>query len=462
MACLSAIVYNIWMARNYAFWFKAVLRPDLLSKGVKKEVIIRCQQMINHTWKIEDCLGFPEPFLEGTRDLFDLVLMLKEINSTSVTLVPKTKSPTSVTEFKPIACFNVLYKCISKVLCDRLKQMLPFLIAENQSAFVHSRYIVHNVMVCQDLVRHYGRSGACPSCLIKLDLKKAYDTVEWDFIEEMMQELNFPRHFVKLIMICVISPRFSLMINGSLHGYFQSKRGLRKGDPLSPLLFVLCIEYLSRILKIISLKTDYSFHPRCKAARLTHLCFADDLILCCKGDEDVIKEILQITGFTRGRLPFRYLGVPICSKRISAVECENLIDRMFSKIRTWSSKNLSFAARVTLINSVLLSIQVYWAHIMIIPKAIFDKIKVICRNFLWNGSLHHKACYIALNDICKTKAAGGLGIQDAETWNTAAHGKNVWDIAQKKENLWIRWVNSVYLKGKNWFDYKLQADASWY
>ncbi|XP_021767724.1 uncharacterized protein LOC110732114 [Chenopodium quinoa] len=76
LACLSAVVYNIWMARNHALWYKVVLRPDLLSKGVKREVVTRCQQMINHTWKIEDCLVFPEPFLEGTRDLFDLVLVL--------------------------------------------------------------------------------------------------------------------------------------------------------------------------------------------------------------------------------------------------------------------------------------------------------------------------------------------------------------------------------------------------
>ncbi|XP_056695008.1 uncharacterized protein [Spinacia oleracea] len=120
-----------------------------------------------------------------------------------------------------------VYKCISKVLCNRLRVVLPEMISQNQGAFVHNRFIAHNIMVCQDLAQ------------------------EWDFVEEMLVSLKFPTHFTHLIMQCVRTPRFSLSINGALHGFFEGKRGFRQGDPLSPLLFVLCIEYLSRVLLMV-------------------------------------------------------------------------------------------------------------------------------------------------------------------------------------------------------------------
>ena len=129
---------------------------------------------------------------------------------------------------------------------------------------------------------------------------------------------------------------------------------------------------------------------------LTYLCFYNDLILCYKGEvesiklmmkgfevfskapgskaspektsvyctemsENMVNEVLDITRIGRGTMPFRYLGVSICSKRISAVECEHLIDKICARIRIWSSRNLSFSARLVLVNSVLMSIQVYWS-----------------------------------------------------------------------------------------------------
>ncbi|KAH0738106.1 hypothetical protein KY290_036811 [Solanum tuberosum] len=152
---------------------------------------------------------------------------------------------------------------------------------------------MHNVLICHDILRHYNRKNVSPRCLMKIDLRKSYDMVSWDFLEEVLAGFGFPDKFIKWIMTCVSTTMFSVKVNGENHGYFEGRRGLRQGDPMSPLLFVLVMEYISRTLQNMSMLPDFRYHPMCKKVKLTHLIFADDLMIFCKGNLNSVNRVIE-------------------------------------------------------------------------------------------------------------------------------------------------------------------------
>ena len=175
---------------------------------------------------------------------------------------------------------------------------------------------MHNILSCQDILKQYGRKHCPLSSLLKIDLRKAYDTLKWDFIKDMLISLNFPSHFIKIVMICICTTQFSLILNGSPMPLFKSKRGIRQGDPMSPLIFVICMEYLSKLLKVVGDHVNFRFHPRCNRLKLNHLCFADDLMIFCRGDLASIRILLAQLEIFCGVL---WIGCQLF--KISCVSC---------------------------------------------------------------------------------------------------------------------------------------------
>ncbi|KAL2225211.1 UNVERIFIED_CONTAM: hypothetical protein Sindi_3023200 [Sesamum indicum] len=223
-------------------------------------------------------------------DFFRTGRLLKQINTTLLALIPKVHSPMTVGDFRPISCCNVLYKIIAKLIVQRLSVILDKLISPCQAAFVPERSIGDNIMLAQELFTGYNQTRLPPWCALKVDIRKAYDTVEWDFMIAVMELFGFPSTFLKWIEACVTTPSFSVVLNGKPHGFFKGAKGLRQGDPLSPYLFVLVMKVLHLgFLQLIDQNEVFSFHWKCDTARVFQLGFADDLLLLCRADIDSIR-----------------------------------------------------------------------------------------------------------------------------------------------------------------------------
>ncbi|CAN1822766.1 Transposon TX1 uncharacterized 149 kDa protein [Linum perenne] len=216
------------------------------------------------------------------------------LNSTIIALIPKVPNADRMKLFRPFSCYNVLYKCITKIMANRLSRFLPKLISRSQSAFIKGRLISDNILLAHDLVSAYHKAQTSPRCVLKVDIMKAFDSVDWNFILTVLEGMNFPLQFIGWISQCLVTSRFRVCVNGSSVGYFAEKKGLRQGDPLSPLLFVINMEVLHCLLDRVAKVNLYRFHPICKKLGITHLCFADDLLIFANGSVDGIGRVLSI------------------------------------------------------------------------------------------------------------------------------------------------------------------------
>lgn len=181
-----------------------------------------------------------EIVIRAVTSFFENGRMSNEANSSLIILIPKTPNPSSVNNLQPISLCNVVYKIISKLLLAKLRPLLHKIIYPYQSAFIPGRWIAENQVVVHELLHSFKvRKVKSGFMAVKIDLQKAYDIINWRFIQTVLSNLGFNDTFVSWVVACISSVSFEVLVNGGKSDKFKPSRGLRQGDPLSPYLFIL-------------------------------------------------------------------------------------------------------------------------------------------------------------------------------------------------------------------------------
>ncbi|GJT25079.1 protein LAZ1 [Tanacetum coccineum] len=211
-------------------------------------------------------------------------------------------------DYRPISCCNIIYKCISKLITNRLKEGLDDVVSKNQSAFIPSRSISDNILLTQELMHNYHLNKGPPRYAFKVDIQKAYDTVDWRFLKGILIGFGFHTTMVSWIMACVSSTSFSLCINGELHGYFKDDLILfARGKFNSAKVIMESLQEFKEVSGLI-------------------LSIPKSTTFFCNVASHVKSSILQMMSFEAGILPIKYLGIPLISSRILYKDCKILVE----------------------------------------------------------------------------------------------------------------------------------------
>jgi len=221
----------------------------------------------------------------------------KGCNASFVALVPKVRDPVKLEQYRPISLVGAVYKIIAKVLAERIKNVLPYVIDESQSAFLKGREILDSALMANEVIedlRRGGRSGLC----LKVDFEKAYDSVRWEFLYDMLQRMGFHSKWILWIRGCMESASVSVLVNGSPTEEFTPSRGLRQGDPLAPFLFLVVAEGLAGLVReAVKANLLTGLKVGRKEIVMSLLQFADDTLFFC---EDSFTNVVTLKAILRG------------------------------------------------------------------------------------------------------------------------------------------------------------------
>lgn len=379
------------------------LGPDGMSPGFDQKY-----------WKI---VG--DDIVQLTQQFFSTGKFEHNITNTNIILIPKKQYPSKMADLRPISLCNVVYKVVSKVLTNRLKGIIGYIISKSQSAFIPGILISDKIMLSYEVMQYkkWKVSGKAGWMALKLDMSKAYDRVEWNFLKAMLNKMGFNAKLINLLLECVTSARYKITHSGREFGIIVSSRGIRQGDPLSSYLFLIFIEGLTALIH------DYERRrllTGIKVARgapvLSHMFFADDSYIFCKANGDTTSQVnhmlqtfekvsgqqinkakssvlfsyntsreekemvCNMLGFQEASESTTYLGLPNFMGRNKKAIFGYLKGRMQSRFEGWDKKYLSKGGKELMLKTVSQSLPSYVMSIFLLPKQLCSEMEsLMCK-----------------------------------------------------------------------------------
>ncbi|KAJ9675647.1 hypothetical protein PVL29_024530 [Vitis rotundifolia] len=406
-------------------------------------------------------------------EFYDNGKFVKTLIATFMVLIPKKARVEDLGDYRPISLVGSLYKWLAKVLANRLKKVVGKVVSKAQGAFVEGRQILDAMLIANEAIDSTLKNNE-RGILCKLDIEKAYDTVDWAFILTVMQKMGFGEKWIRWIRWCISTASFSILINGTPTGFFQSSRGLRQGDPLSPYLFVIAMEVFSVFLKR-AVEGGFLSGCRVKGRReegvlISHLLFVDDTLVFCNPSQDHLtylswllmwfeavsglrinlekSELIPVGrvenmddlawdfGYRVGSLPTTYLGMPLGAPFKSITVWDGVEERFRRRLFLWKRQYLSKGGRATLIRSMLSNLPIYLMSLLCLPSSVRRRLEKIQRDFLWGGgNLERKPHLVRWELVCLSKKKRGLGVKCLSSFNKALLAKWNWRFANEREAL---------------------------
>ncbi|GJT70617.1 RNA-directed DNA polymerase, eukaryota [Tanacetum coccineum] len=415
-------------------------------------------------------------------------------NSSFVTLIPKTLDPKLVSEFRPISLIGSLYKVVTKILATRLSFVISDLISNVQTAFLPNRQILDGPFIINEILARCKHKNQ-QAMFFKVDFAKAYDSIRWDYLDDVLNAFGFGSRWRSWIQGSLNSGKASVLVNGSPTSEFQFHRGLKQGDPLAPFLFILIMESLhlsfNRAVEagiFTGLRID-------DALTISHLFYADDAIFIGEWSKENLKGILNILncfsllsgmsinlkkshilglgirgsivseaaaslGCSVMKTPFNYLGIMVGGNMSLVKSWDETVHKLTKRLSKWKLKTLSIGGRLTLLKSVLGSTPIYNMSIFKVPKTVLNKMENLRRNF-FNGIQEgdRKITWVKWHTVLAAKKFGGLGVSSFFALNRGLLAKWVWRFLSQDNSLWCQLISAIH--GSNITDLSTAYPSTW-